>query len=591
MSTRGFGKVRAQVRSDDRQPFRCWFRKGLRTTHEVGLVFWSQEHLATKSVQLPKTNVPQQGITQMAVSLPAPAAQYLRMSTEDQQYSLANQRLRIREYADKHDFNIIQTYEDPGRSGVIIKHRKGLRNLLQDVVSGEAKFKAILVYDVSRWGRFQNPDEAAHYEFLCANSGIPLHYCAEQFSNDGTASSFIVKALKRSMAAEFSRELGEKVLRGKTLLAQIGFWMGGPPGYGYRRRMVSADGKLKAVLKTGQQKNLKTDRITLVLGPHKEIEAVRLIFSLAAEGKNCTDIVRALNRKHILINGKQWSDVTILSILTNPKYTGSNVWNRRTQRLHTPLRDVKPEFWIEKPLAFPSIVDQKTFDLAQATIQEMRDSHWSPEKILQRVRRLLKAKGRLSETLLLKAHGMPSQQTIHHYFGTYRELYEKIGYQLEPKLVFMVEQSQRSACLRRALGDELKTLFPDHVVVTLTSRGKRSVLRIDDTFMVSILFCGQDMGETKYCWTAKPAPAERDYITLICLLNRRYDRVLRYYIAPKTGQWNSLRLRTDGRFLRETPKLERLSDFYVTVRGIWDQRLTARTGGPSADCHGFASQY
>src|SRR5215467_7682797 len=122
-----------------------------------------------------------------------PAAQYLRMSTEDQQYSLANQSLHIREYAERNGFEIVKTYEDPGKSGLLIKHRNGLSTLLKDVVGGTATFRAILVYDVSRWGRFQNPDEAAHYEFLCAQSGIPLHYCAEQFSNYGTASSAIVK--------------------------------------------------------------------------------------------------------------------------------------------------------------------------------------------------------------------------------------------------------------------------------------------------------------------------------------------------------------------------------------------------------------
>ena len=45
------------------------------------------------------------------------------------------------------------------------------------------------------------------------------------------------------MASEFSRELGEKVVRGKTRLAHMDFWMGGPPGYGYRRRMVSSGGE------------------------------------------------------------------------------------------------------------------------------------------------------------------------------------------------------------------------------------------------------------------------------------------------------------------------------------------------------------
>lgn len=278
-----------------------------------------------------------------------PAAQYLRMSTEDQQYSVANQRTRIQEYAQKHGFNIIKTYEDPGKSGVIIKRRRGLSALLKDVVSGDAKFSVILVYDVSRWGRFQNPDESAHYEFLCASSGIPLHYCAEQFNNDGSASSSIIKALKRSMAAEFSRELGEKVFRGKTRLVQMGFWMGGPPSYGYRRRMVSADGKLKEVLKEGQQKSLKTDRITLVLGPRKEVEAVRLIFSMAAEGYNCNEIVRALNQRKIPTYGRSWNDVTVLHILQNPKYTGCNIWYRHTQRLHTPLMPVEPQFWIGKP--------------------------------------------------------------------------------------------------------------------------------------------------------------------------------------------------------------------------------------------------
>jgi DNA invertase Pin-like site-specific DNA recombinase len=518
----------------------------------------------------------------ISTSTPILAAQYLRMSTEDQQYSIANQRARIREYAQNKGFSIIRTYEDPGKSGVIIKQRKGLSALLKDVVSGEAKFRAILVYDVSRWGRFQNPDEAAHYEFLCASSGIPLHYCAEQFSNDGTASSSIFKAFKRTMAAEFSRELGEKVVRGKTRLAQMGFWMGGPPGYGYRRRMVSAEGKLKEVLITGQQKSLKTDRITLIPGPRKEVESVRMIFSMAADGNNCTDIVRALDRKNILINGRQWNDVTVLDILNNPKYTGSNVWNRRTQRLHTPLRKVEPHLWIGKPLAFPPIVDRQTFEQAQATLQSMRDSRWPDEKTLKRVQRLLKTKGRLSEGLLLKARGMPSTSTIHKRFGSYRQLYEKLGYDLDFRHVFRSDQLQRSKCLRRALLDELKKRFPDHVAVTLSWRGGRATLRIDDTFMVSILFCRQEKADTGRCWAAVPVPAERDYITLLCLLSPRFDRVLQYYVAPRLGPWKYMRLYRNSSFLRETVKLDRVSDLYATVKKIWEERSSS--GPEVASC-------
>jgi DNA invertase Pin-like site-specific DNA recombinase len=518
-----------------------------------------------------------------------PAAQYLRMSTEDQQYSITNQRSQIQEYAQQHGFVIIRTYEDPGKTGVIIKKRKGLSALLKEAVSGEANFKAILVYDVSRWGRFQNPDEAAHYEFLCASSGIPLHYCAEQFTNDGTASSSIIKALKRSMAAEFSRELGDKVFRGKTTLAKMGFWMGGPPGYGYRRRMISEDGKLKQVLKEGQQKNLKTDRIILVLGPQREVETIRLIFSMAAEGKHCTAIVRELNRRQILIHGREWNDVTVLNILTNPKYTGANVWNRHTQRLHSSLRLVEPQMWIGKPQAFPPVVSQQTFDRAQATIQTMRDSRWSAEKVLKRVRRLLRTKGRLSERIILDAQGAPSIGTIRKYFGSHRHLYEVLDYKPESLHVRRLEQVRRSVSLRSTLCNQLTTLFPDNIEIFVSRRGARSLLRIDNTFMVSVLFCRSEtplrqnkkrraynvVGRpfvTGPCWGAEPPIAEREYITLICLLSKKFDRILSFYVVNKMGDRAYIRLRRTGEFLRQAIQLSHIEDFHKTVLSFWERR-------------------
>ena len=47
-----------------------------------------------------------------------PAAQYLRMSTDQQQYSLPNQAAAIAQYAERHGFNVVTTYKDEGRSGL-----------------------------------------------------------------------------------------------------------------------------------------------------------------------------------------------------------------------------------------------------------------------------------------------------------------------------------------------------------------------------------------------------------------------------------------------------------------------------------------
>src|SRR5208282_1284922 len=99
----------------------------------------------------------------MTADLRINAAQYLRMSTEHQQYSLGNQSVAIQKYAASHGFEVVHTYSDAAKSGLVLKRRAGLRQLLQDVVAGTATYRAILVYDVSRWGRFQDTDESAHY--------------------------------------------------------------------------------------------------------------------------------------------------------------------------------------------------------------------------------------------------------------------------------------------------------------------------------------------------------------------------------------------------------------------------------------------
>src|SRR5216684_1414309 len=248
-----------------------------------------------------------------------PAAQYLRMSTEHQEYSIENQKIAIREYAKNHGFMVGKTYADAGRSGVVLKYRVNLSKLLKDVVSGNADFKAILVYDVSRWGRFQDSDEAAHYEFLCKHAGIPVHYCAEAFANDSSPASSILKALKRTMAAEYSRELGVKVYAGQKHLVTLGFKIGGRAGYGLRRMLLSADRKGKRQLRDGEYKNIK--------------DAVK-------------------------------------RIVTHPKYMGCYVWGRTSQKMHSLQVRVPREQWVTNPGAIAAIIDPSVFERVQAKLRK-----------------------------------------------------------------------------------------------------------------------------------------------------------------------------------------------------------------------------
>jgi len=333
----------------------------------------------------------------MTERIAKPAAQYLRMSTEHQQYSFQNQAHRIREYAEANGFTVTRTYSDSAKSGLWLKNRPGLRELLRDVAQGNTDYKAILVYDVSRWGRFQDTDEAAHYEFLCKSAGIPVHYCAETFANDGSLPSSIMKALKRAMAGEYSRELGVKVFAGQKRLAEMGFKQGGPPGLGLRRMLVSADGKRKQLLANGERKNIATDRVILVPGPEEEIQLVQEIFRLfTVKGWSLKAISRQLNRRNVpSMKNATWTHSVVRTLITHPKYIGCNVFAQTTTRLGSPQVARPRTEWVIVPGAHQGIVDPATFAKAQEILARLT-LHKTNEHVLDDLRSLLKAEGRLS---------------------------------------------------------------------------------------------------------------------------------------------------------------------------------------------------
>jgi len=56
------------------------------------------------------------------------------------------------------NLTMVRTYADEGRSGLQINGRQGLLELIDDVRAGRVDFDRVLVYDVSRWGRFQDTE-------------------------------------------------------------------------------------------------------------------------------------------------------------------------------------------------------------------------------------------------------------------------------------------------------------------------------------------------------------------------------------------------------------------------------------------------
>ncbi len=357
------------------------------------------------------------------------AAEYVRMSTEHQKYSTDNQSAEIRAYAERRGFEIVRTYADKGKSGLGIKGRTSLQKLLADIENGDADFEAILVYDVSRWGRFQDPDEAAYYELSCKRGGIAVHYCAEQFENDGTTGSSVMKTVKRAMAGDYSRELSVKVFKGQCRLITLGYRQGGPPGFGLRRMLIDERGQHKGILDRGEHKSIATDRVVLVQGPDEEVAIVREIYRrFVDERQTERQIADWLNTQGIMSDlERPWSRGAVHQILINDKYAGHNVWGRTSFKLKTKHVRNDPADWIRHDQAFPAIVSQDVFDAARLII-EQRSQRLSDEEMLALLADILAKNGTLSGLIIDECEDGPSSSAFQSRFGSLLRAYSLVGY-------------------------------------------------------------------------------------------------------------------------------------------------------------------
>lgn len=356
------------------------------------------------------------------------AAEYVRMSTENQKYSTENQRDKIRQYAQSKGIDIVQTYVDAGKSGLNLAGRLGLQQLLVDVQSGTAEFSVILVYDVSRWGRFQNSDESAYYEFVCRRAGCQVIYCGERFDNDDSAMSSIMKNLKRVMAGEYSRELSVKVFLGQSRVAGLGFHVGGTAGYGLRRVVVTDGGQFRAQLEIGQGKALQTDRVVLVPGPMHETQTVLKMYEwFLSERLSIPGMVFRLNFLGIPSeSARPWTRTMVNRILTSERYVGTITYNTRSSKLG--VKDVpNPEsVWVKRENAFAKVVDQKQFEAARKVQRSCKTL--SDAELIEGLKSLMATHGKLTCALINGARDLQAACTYAIRFGSLSAAYQLAGY-------------------------------------------------------------------------------------------------------------------------------------------------------------------
>ncbi|MCA1414482.1 recombinase family protein [Bradyrhizobium sp. NBAIM20] len=412
-------------------------------------------------------------------SLALRAAQYVRMSTDAQKYSIENQMAAIAAHAARRHITIVRTYADAGRSGLRIRGRDGLQGLIRDVQLGRADFDCVLVYDITRWGRFQDVDESAYYEFICKRAGVRVHYCADEFENDGSLASIVLKNIKRVAAADYSKQLSKKVFLGQSHVVTLGYWRGGPAGYGLRRMLLDENGKPKDVLEYGERKNLKSQRTVLVPGPASEQKVVRRIFRAFVDGmKSRTQIAGELNADGIPnARGKPWTSLTISNTLKNEAYAGHLVFNRRSQKLGEKQVINPPEMWIRRDNAFKPLITPRLFAKAQRRLAEVECGRvLTDAQMLDRLRALYRKHGHLSLKLMMTTKGIPHSKTYTQRFGSLAEAFRRVGFEPKPRYCFQETAAKADRLIAAVARD----------VINEVERRRRSITFLQELRLLTI---------------------------------------------------------------------------------------------------------
>lgn len=438
----------------------------------------------------------------------------------------------------------------------------------------QAKFKAILVFDVTRWGRFQDIDESAHYEFLCKQAGSPIHYCSETFSNDLTLANMIIKTLKRSMAAEYSRELSAKVSAGARRIAALGFRNGGIPGYGFRRLMVSAERIPKQFLVLGERKNLATDRVILVPGPQSEVDCVREIYHMfIADRLSTTEIASELNRRSVpYLFGGKWYQVGVYRVLTHPKYCGCHVFGQRSQILKGPNRTMPRHSWCTVPNAFEPIVTRATFDEAQR-IMHSRTFFKSNEHLLDALRALWIEKGRLSQKLISASKDVPSTQTFWSRFGGLRNTYRLIGYSGIQSSPDITVTRKKMAAIKKSLVGEIVRTFPVDVRVAQNNYRQRLRLRLRDNSVITVYLCqSHQVRDGSLRWWLDTARREVCKLSLVARLDAHNSGFLDFHLLPCFRDATRVTLKSDDSRLSSGVRFTEVAQFLSAAKLLRHQQ-------------------
>ncbi len=444
------------------------------------------------------------------------AIAYYRHSAQDrQENSIPIQRDQVREWADKNGVEIIHEFSDAGKSGLNSEDRPAFTEMMEEWVTKRTDFAYILCLDVSRWGRFQDIDLSAQFSAQCKKHRKQVIYTSIGKPREDDPLYPVYVQFERFRAAQYSRELSDKVWRGCVKIVEQGYWAGGSPPYATQRLLLDEKREPLQKLNPGQRKGIQNQRVTLVEGDPAQVATIQRIFhEFVDDGHSEYKIAEGLNHDGVLSpGGRRWGAGSVLSRIRNETYLGTLLYNKTSSKLKTPTVQNPVEKWIRTPEAFEGIISNDLFEQAQKILEERRRKY-DPDRMLLQLQAMFKQFGMTRSTLTRTQAEMLPASSYARQFGSWDNAFQQLH----------KEQLQRA---RTMAHEGLCKLFPNVLAYSdFFVLDRKLSLSIQPAVPVPI-------GYTAY-WPIEPDSRHVIDITLGVLLSDSIDvEILGYVVLPR----------------------------------------------------------
>jgi DNA invertase Pin-like site-specific DNA recombinase len=468
----------------------------------------------------------------------AKAGRYLRMSTDIQDLSIEIQDKVLTAFELAHGITTVATYEDRGRSGLEITKRSGLRKLLRDVASPRCPFTIVLVYDVARWGRFEDIDAPAYYEYHCRMNGVDVLYVNEKFDNlDPTSPvTAIYKQIQRIGAADESRKLSVRCSAGHREVMHRGFQMGWIPCIGISRITVSKSG-VQRILPRGDRKPHQTDRIKWVPGPDEEVALVKRIFTTyATTDITMKGIVNMLRDEGATARGRPFTEQMIYALLRSEAFIGNFVWGRVDHRTLKARVADDPAYKRSIGVIEP-IVDPLVWNLAQQKRARSKPPIRAREQLLRELAEALGQKPDLTSNDLT-GYGCATVKAYMNAFGSFTEALRLAGRDIEVAHAMRHQRSVLGHRLGRRLQQDIDELL-SREGVPFSHLPRQRMIVLENGVRIRFSLCWKlrrGRGDEQWHVVKRPFPPH-DYCLLV-RMNR--DESARDFVLVTADEFQGL---------------------------------------------------